>query len=269
MATLTATKIAKIAHEPISAAHIIPALRPWRRRLTLQRVFFWCLSGILCGLILASIVFLIARLVPWATAPYWAIGLGSASTLCTLAAALWLRPSLASTAHTIDERLSFHDRISTAWELREQDSVLHRLQRSDALTRLRQYTPRAAISLRLSRSRWLTLLIAAVALTLLIALPNPMNAVLQQQAAFQNQIAQQVKAIDSLRQQLEQQNGTTAEQKQQTDQILKDLQTQLKQAKNQTEAQQAIAQAQSKLDQLRDPQAANRTQAQSTAATSH
>src|SRR5436853_2306201 len=182
MATLMPSRIAPIAQEFLTSESVVLALRPWRRRLTIQQIVQWTVRGLALGLVLASLVLLISRLLPWANASFWAIGLSTACTLLTLGAALWYRPSLAGTARTIDARLRLHDRLGTAWELRNEGSVLTTLQRRDALKQLKKYTPVSTISLRLSRSLVLFLGFVVVALTLLIVLPNPMDAILKQQA---------------------------------------------------------------------------------------
>ena len=78
------------------------ALHPWRRRLWMQQVVRWTGRGLFVGLVLACLVLLISRFVPWASASYWAGGLATASLLCALAAALWYRPSFARTARRVD-----------------------------------------------------------------------------------------------------------------------------------------------------------------------
>jgi hypothetical protein len=267
MATLTPQRTVAIAPDPLDSGSIITALRPWRRRLFLRQVLHWTAGGIIAGLMLVCLVLIIARIVPWAIAPYVAFSLGIVCVVLTLAASIWLRPTIAGTAHIADEQLKLYDRLSTAWEMRDQTSALTRLQRRDALKQLGKHRPGEAIPLGFKRSTLLLLLGAVIVLALLIALPNPMNDVLKQQEAFQTQIAQQVKAIDKARQVVNQQSNTTAAQKKQIDQILRDLEAKLQQAQNETQAQQAIADAQAKLNQLQNPQAANNIQGQNAAGT--
>src|SRR5947209_16595198 len=268
MATLMPSRIAPIAQEPLTSESVVLALRPWRRRLTIQQIVQWTVRGLTVGLVLANLVLLISRLLPWANASFWAIGLGTACILLAFGAALWYRPSLAGTARAIDARLGLHDRLGTAWELRDEASALATLQRRDALKQLKKHTPASAISLRISRFLLLFLGIVALALLLLVVLPNPMDAVLKQQAAFQAHVAKQVASIETVRQVLTHQNTLSAAQKAQIDQILRDLETKLQNAKNETEAQQALAEAQAKLTSLRNPQTANNTAAQAAASAS-
>src|SRR6266496_2165493 len=214
---------ARIDGEPLLAQ-----LRPWRRRLILQQVLTWTGRGAIVGFSLALLVLSTARLLPWAAAPYWAFGIGVTCIVVTFGAALWFRPSLARTTRLVDTLLSLHDRLSTAWEMRNENAPLFGLQRRDALKQLGKHSPRTAISLRPQRSNLIIAGIVVVLLALLLLLPNPM----------------------------------TATERAQIDQILRELQTKLQNAQNQAQAQQAIAEAQAQLNQLRDPQAANKAQAQ-------
>ncbi|GLV59433.1 hypothetical protein KDH_62600 [Dictyobacter sp. S3.2.2.5] len=247
-------------------ANLSAALRPWRRRIWTQRILFWGVRGLLIGLFMAGLILLISRLLPWASAPYWALGIGIALPVLGIALALWFRPTNTSTAHMVDERLSLHDRVGTAWELRDQASALAGLQRRDALKQLRAHTPAKSIALRLNRATTVTLVVLLLLLTTLILVPNPMTAVLKQQAALQAQITKQVTSIEKLRQITAQQPGISKDEKQKIDQILHDLESKLQQAKNPNDAQQALSEAQAKLDQLRNPQSSNKTQARSSAA---
>jgi len=110
---------AKFVTSNTNSEQLATALRPWRRRLELQQALSWTGRGIISGLILACLLLLVSRLTPWVTAPRWAIGIGIACSLFAFSAAIWYRPSLARAARLVDARLSLHDRMSTAWEMRK------------------------------------------------------------------------------------------------------------------------------------------------------
>src|SRR5207247_9302168 len=158
--------------------------------------------------------------------------------------------------------LSLHDRLSRAWEMRNENAPLFSLQRRDALKHLGKHSPETAIPLRLGRTSLFTAGVVVAILALLLLLPNQMTSVLQQQAAFQARIAKQIAAIDHVRSVALKQTNTPATERAQINQILRELQTKLQNAKNEAQAQQAIAEAQARLNQLRDPQATNKAQAQ-------
>ena len=260
------SRLDAISQRAPSVEELTQALQPWQGRLITQQALHWTARGVLAGLICACLILALSRLLPWATAPYWASGIAVACAILAFFTALWYRPSLDSTTRIVDAQLKLHNRMSTAWELRTATSTLVRLQRSDALKQLQQHTPSTTIPLRFHRTFVLICLLAIGSLTLLAVLPNPMTAVLQQQATFQAKIAGQITAIDKLRKDLAQQSDLSLAQKKQIDQTLKALETQLQQAHNSAEAQLALAQAQAKLKQLRDPQIARKAQASAAAA---
>src|SRR5436853_7241998 len=95
------------------------ALRAWRTPLWTQQILQWTSNGAIAGIVLACLLLLISRFVPWAEALTWAFSVAAVAGLCALGAALWFRPSLGYTARLVDARLALQDRVSTAWELRD------------------------------------------------------------------------------------------------------------------------------------------------------
>lgn len=268
MATLAPLRSSSDNRRVVTGQQFAAALRPWRARLAMQQTLRWVANGVIAGLLLASIFLLLSRIIPWAAALTWA-GAGIAlCLLCSLGLALYYRPSLASGAYSLDASLGLHDRLSTAWELRDERAALPALQRRDALRQLDRHTPAAAIPLWPGRARMLALALLLVALALLVLLPNPLNAALQQRAAFQAHVSQQVASIEHLRKVIDSQAATPQQIRQQIDTILQQAEAQLQQASNSTQAQQVLAQAQGKLSQLRDPQASAKAQAQAAASQS-
>ena len=268
MATTAPSRPAEVIERIAGSKRLVESLHPWRQRLWMQQALRWAGNGIIAGLVLACILLLFSRFIPWATASYWAIMVATASLLCALGASLWYRPSFGRTAHLVDVRLALHDRLSTAWELRDKSAPLPELQRRDALKQLGRHKPATVISLWPRRAGLIAFGVVIIALALLVFLPNPMTVVLQQQAAFQARIARQVAAINHIRTVIDNQTTTSAQERSQIDKILREAAAQLQQAKNQAQAQQILAQAQAKLNQLRDPQAANKAMARTAASSS-
>src|SRR6266566_9219377 len=203
------------------------ALHPWRRRVWIEQILRWTGSGLFVGLVLACLMLIISRFVPWATASYWAEAFIAASLLCALVAALWYRPSFARAARLVDARLALHDRLSTAWELRDESTTLAKLQRRDALKHLGRHTPVSTISLWPGRAGLIAFGIVIIGLALLTFLPNPMADVLRQQAAFQARVARQVAAINLIRTVIDSQTTTSAQERSQIDKILREAAAQL------------------------------------------
>jgi len=259
---------ATIAHEDNEGERFIESLHPWRRRLWIQQILRWTEYGIIVSMICVCFLLLISRFIPWATAWYWAVGITIGCLLCLIGAALWYRPSFARSAHYIDTQLALHDRITTAWELRDDSAPISVLQRRDALRQLSKHTPPVTISLWPGRVRLLTFGIATIAIAVLILIPNPMNRLLQQQAALQARLNRQIAAINQTRSVIDNQTAISPQERAFIDKILRDALARLQQSSNQEQAQQSLAQAQSQLNQLRDPQASQKAQAYANASSS-
>jgi len=268
MATIAPSHHTALSQSTATGKGLTEALRSWRRRLLMQQMLRWTENGVIAGITLACLLLLISRLTPWDGAIYWAIGVATASLLCALGAALWYRPSFARSAYLVDTRLALHDRLSTAWEFRHDSAPISVLQRRDALRHLGNHTPATAISLWPQRIRLITFGALVIVLALLLLLPNPVNTLLQQQAAIQNQLASQIAAINQVRKEIDNQTAISAQERAQIDKILREAMSQLQQAKNGAQAQQALAQAQAKLNQLRDPQATSKALASAAASSS-
>jgi hypothetical protein len=268
MATNAPSRYAAIAREDTDGERFIETLHPWRKRLWIQQTLRWTENGIIISIICVCFLLLISRFIPWATASYWAIGIAIGFLLCTIGAALWYRPSFARSAHYIDTQLVLHDRMSTAWELRDNSTPISVLQRRDALRQLSKHTPTATISLWPGRIRLLIFGIATIALVVLLLIPNPMNIVLQQQAAFQARLNRQITAINQARRVIDNQTAISAQERALIDKILREALARLQQSSSQEQAQQSLAEAQSKLNQLSDPQASQKAQARANASSS-
>src|SRR5579859_7767474 len=117
------------------------ALLPWRRRLSLQQVLRWTTYGFITGMLLACLLLLISRVIPFPAVLFWAIASVALFLVIAFALALYYRPTLARSARRVDALLGLHDRVGTAWEYREDSLPLPALQRRDALERLGAFTP--------------------------------------------------------------------------------------------------------------------------------
>ena len=267
MATLAPPQPGRETRSGANRAALLAALRPWRSRFILRRTLRWTTNGVVIGLVLACLMLLASRLVPWNALP-WVITALALTLAGAFSAAIYYRPSLARSARLIDEATRLHDRVSTAWEYRDDTSTLAALQRRDALRRMGKHTPAATISLRPGRVRLLAFATVLAAFVLLLFLPNPMNTLLQQQNVFQANIARQVASINHIRNVVDTSGTLPSSLRDKIDNILRDTTLQLQSATNATQAQQILAQAQQKLNALRDSQSPNRQQGNANASSS-
>src|SRR5438045_9789080 len=96
------------AHRAVEEKRLNEALRAWRTRLWTQQILQGTSNGAITGFILACLLLLISRFVPWAEALTWAFSVAGVAVVCALGAALWFRPSLGLTVRLVDARLAFH-----------------------------------------------------------------------------------------------------------------------------------------------------------------
>jgi hypothetical protein len=180
--------------------------------------------------------------------------------IVALAAVAWLvrRPRPDVLMQIADVRLGLKERLSTAWERREEKGAMDALLRQDALVHADRDRLRRAFPIRLRRRELGVLAaIAAVALALAI-LPNPMDQVLAQRNADR---ASQAKAASTIRdvQRKIAAGSTTAPVDPKVQKILSDTQQKIAQAQDPRQALQAISPAEQQLQQLSDPQTPART----------
>ncbi|MBI2918345.1 MAG: hypothetical protein HYY01_10160 [Chloroflexi bacterium] len=207
----------------------------------------------MAGLGVAVGVLLIARLVPWAQASWWALGAALAGPLIGLACALGRPPSLAHTAQGVDRLLGLADREATAWELRNVGGAFAVLQRQDALASLRRHSS-SAVSLRPSRRTSWAALVAMAVVVILAFLPNPMDQVLAERRELREQIAEAQEAVRQARYELAQSGSRLrVEEREALQEALKALEEHLVQARDKPEALAALSEAERTLQQLREP----------------
>ncbi len=242
-------------------------LTRWGRRLR-WRDGLWLAARSLWWPILAALVIeLAARFWPvpdrhvWALAPLqiWLLGVA----LYTL-----LRPlPPEQVARRLDRTLGLKDRLSTALEFSHRPLAdlsalnLVQLQWADALAAI-EHLPSGALPWRWPRRQvgWAGGLLALV--MALGLLPNPIDAILAEQAAVRQAAQEQAQAIETARRDLERATKPTSEERAKALQALADLLKQL--AANPGHLEQALAdlsEAQARLRQLQSPQAAARQSA--------
>src|SRR5260370_17178488 len=108
MATIAPSRYGAITQRVTDGKRLTEALHPWRRRLWAQQMLRWTENGFITGIILACLLLLISRLIPWTGVFYWAIGIATASLLFALGIALLYLPSFAPTPRLIHTPLPLH-----------------------------------------------------------------------------------------------------------------------------------------------------------------
>ena len=243
--------------ETNSYTTLLTLLRPLGRRLRLRSgVDLLGRSAYICLLGCAGLL-LLGRLTPLAGHRLLAAGL-SAAWLLGWALYSSLRPIRPLTvARRADAELGLRDRLSTALALATPggnlpgacDPRLVSLQIGDALAVAQAIDPRRAFALRLPRLLLVRAAVALLACLALLALPNPMDAVVRQRAQIAQAARAEAARLERLAQALAQEQSLTPEDKAELLRQMRPLIAQLK--ANPGEASEALADLAALQEQLR------------------
>jgi uncharacterized protein YoxC len=175
-------------------------------------------------------------------------------------AVAWLirRPRPDVLMQTADVHLGLKERLSTAWERREENGAMDALLRQDALVHADRDLLKRAFPVRLSRRELGVLAAVAAAALALAILPNPMDQVLAQRNADRASQAKAASTIRDVQRQIAA-SPKAAPVDPKVQKILSDTQQKIAQAQDPRQALQAISPAEQQLQQLSDPQTPART----------
>lgn len=187
-----------------------------RREELLRRVPL----GLAAGLSVALAAALLSRVIPLMTraeAALFALAAGFVALSATgLLILLRPRPLIAQ-AHYADRQLGLRERMTAAVEIEAGllvvDQHLSARQLRDALGEAAKVDASALIPLRPRAMEWLPALTALALLALVIWLPNPQEAVLLEQRAVAEAVAQQAEAVSELAAEIAADDTLTAEQR--------------------------------------------------------
>ena len=236
------------------------ALSPWERRLARESLERWLVHGAIAALTTGIAVLLIGWLSPQPEDQLrpLAFALAVLPLLAVVVIALWPQAHLRQAA-TLDTRLGLGDRLTTAWAFRQSEDAIVRLQRADAISHL---TKHSALSWKLNRKELTALAAAAVVLALLLVLPSPQQAVIDQQAAERAAIAEAGDRMSAFAVEAAANPALTPEQARQLSDLIKQSQLDLNRSRSQQEAAAVVARAQQQIaQQIADPNADLRAQA--------
>jgi chemotaxis protein histidine kinase CheA len=199
----------------------------------------------------AALVLLISRFVPFESrAEFAAFGLPIALFFAIIAWAA-LRPSAPRLMAIADLRLGLKERLSTAWERRQQDGPMDGALREDALAQARSTRLSTAFPVRVHRGEASLLAVLAIFALALALLPNPMDQVLAQQRADR---ASQARAAHAIANAEKKMSATSKSPKDAAIQkILNDTQAKIQQAGSPRQALETITPAEQQLQRLTDP----------------
>ena len=250
------------------SADLRGAISPWRRRLVLKTTVRWATWGLGAGLVTAAALLVAAHFVPWPDVFLWCAAATVAATAGGSVYSLLRTPSLEAAARQTDRLLGLSDRLGTAWEFRNLDSPFAALQRRDTLDLTRDRKPAEAIRLRPGRRHFLPVLAGLVLIILLVAIPNPMDRVIQQREQVQQQLADAREEIQKTREEATAPGSPlSAEERATVEEALNKLEEALSEAKTTPEALAALSEAEQKINLLQEPKTGQNKQLQDIGAT--
>jgi hypothetical protein len=247
----------RAAPDPVQAA-----LRPWARRLALEAVGHWLVRGASAGLLGACAVLGVGWLVPVpesALQPLaWRVVL--AGLVAGLLVGIWPVSTLRRAAQ-LDSRLKLADRLTTAWLQRAAQQPMAAHQRHDALARLGERSLERDLPLRWRRIELGVLGALGLMTAMLLIVPSPQQAVLDQQAAEAAAIQQASQRLDALAQDVGTDANLSPEQAKRLQEILQQARADLARTTSQQGAQTVLANTAQQVGQLGDPNADAQEQA--------
>lgn len=244
-------------------------LASWLLRLRARDALIWAVRGLAGGLAAALSLSLVARLRPLQSVEALALfslafALGG---LATGIAVGWYWPRRRmSAARWFDLEFGLAERVSTALELAAEKisapEWLRAAQLQDAAAAAHGVDAARQLPLRLNPREALIAATLLGALTASLLLPNPQQPVLAQQQAVRQAIEQQIRQIEAIRRQVDENADLTEAQRQALQAPLEAAQRQLQQGNlTREQAVSVLIQTEQQLQQLTDPNAAAQQEA--------
>ena len=212
------------------------------------------MRGLAAGLGLAAAFLAAARFVPWPDVFFWCAVATVAGAAVGVAYSFLAAPSMGTAARQADLLLDLSDRLGTAWEFRDSDSPVASLQREDALASISSRDPGEALRIWPGRSHFLPAILSLALIGVLVALPNPMDRVIQQREQLQQRLAQAREEVQKAKEQSARAGSPLSiEDRAAVEQALDKLEQALTEAGNTPDALAALSQAEQEINLLRDP----------------
>lgn len=231
-------------------------LRPMALRLRMQDALLLASRTLWIALLGGVLILLAGRLTPIPN--LWALALAPVAVWLLAMLFTMLRPlPIMQAARRVDSALDLRERLATALELRglAEHGPLDQLQSQDALAVSDALNPRL-LPLRVDRQALLIALAPLVAIVALVALPNPQDTVLQQQAAVRAAAEQTANEVQQLAEQIQADQRLSPEQQAQILQQLAELEQRLRDNPgNREQALADLSEAEAQLQQQIDPNA--------------
>ena len=220
------------------------ALSPVRRRLRLQHGATGLCWGLMAQTACTLLLLILSFFIPWEKRNVWIIAGFALPCVGLLVGLLW-PVSYAQAARKADEQ-GLKERAQTAWNLRDRQDDMARLQRQDAITHL-QTMP--TIPVRVSPKPLIAAGACLAAALVLFFIPNPQDTVLRQRADLRQRLEKPAEALEKAADKL---NDSVLDKQtvQELRRLLGDLARETRQARDSREAATQVSQAQQRMERL-------------------
>lgn len=194
-------------------------LSNWQSRRQTADFLLWIPRGLLAGLLIGVVIAAVARFRPLLTnaeVGFVALGLAAVGLMAGFITVLVRRRPLITEARLADQQFGLQERVSTALEIHEgriqTEPHLARQQLNDTVYTMSQVNVSKALPLEINTQDWFMILLAIFLLAAAVYFPNPQVAILNGQRAVQQEIAEQIEALEALQEQILQNEDLTEDQ---------------------------------------------------------
>lgn len=214
--------------------------------MRLQRTVEWIGIGLGLGMICALLLRAASFLWPFSRLPLWTAGvLAGLPLVCGAISWLWPIPWM-DAARMVDAS-GLQARAQTALMLNDSNTPMAELQRRDALKCLRDVELGKMFPLRVPRFALIGMAVCVALYGLSFFLPNPQQSVLEQRAAFQQEMEKQAKLVDEGAVKMDAKDSQTPELRR----VLGDLSLSLRKAQDPRTALTAIDEAERRIESIK------------------
>ena len=230
-------------------AKIRRAFAPIRRRLMVQHFIYWIFWGLTVAIGQSIIWRTVSFFMPIFYIVYKMIYTGGIIILVSFILAWMIRPSSYEMAGKVD-RLGLQERITTAHELRERNDEFAKIQRQDALDRLKAFDPRT-VTISIPKKSTLLATSMAVILAISFLIPNPQDRIIKERLHTKKIIEEQFERLEKDgADKLSKEAGLTLEEQEEIKKLLTELSTKLKKTQEYREAIKEISKTEEKLTEM-------------------
>lgn len=166
-----------------------------RRRMTEQKVLRYGMYGALAGFTLATIISVIALMVPWYYAPLIASIGAAVGVIAGITLGIVRRPSMEKAALGLDAH-GFQERLITSYQLAGREDPFSQMQKADTIRRVNQFQIRKTFPLKVRWQLLLAMLGTAAAFVIISFIPTAAKTQAQEYHEIARQADEDIRKVE-------------------------------------------------------------------------